>query len=453
MWKINGHLHDIRHSIGGRAREVLQALPTPGGDTFGEGSAGILEMLGEYGAALLASSLATTDVEDTLYQLARRYGRQQLRICVLPTLILIEDPAEEPAQTLIFPALPQALRLDQAGRVEMAVRKALVQPKSSKEMLASLSEILAGPPRFGPVLKILGNMLLTVGFGLVLNPTISAIPVYLVLGLMVGIIVTWGSRAATLSLVLPILTAFLVTVLVGIVALPLVHGGVLMLVAPSLVPFLPGLSLTIAAVELTTGQVLSGASRLVYGLAGLGLLSFGVYVGLQVTHFPPAESSGLSQLGQWAPWAGLVPVSLGYVLFMSAPRGSFLWILFATVVSYGAQLLGEYLVGAELSGLVGAIIVIPAVTLAGRLPSAPSPAIMLTCAYWVLVPGAMGFIGLSEVATGTSGAANTMLQTLASIIAIAIGMVLGSGITHDAALAVRAWRGEEASGTGKTAQG
>ncbi|MGO2747618.1 hypothetical protein [Microbacterium sp.] len=65
---------------------------------------------------------------------------------------------------------------------------------------------------------------------------------------------------------------------------------------------------------------------------------------------------------------------------------------------------------------------------------------MLTCAYWLLVPGAMGFIGLSEAAQGTSGATTAILRTAASLIAIAIGMMLGAAFSRDVTAVARGWR-------------
>jgi len=223
---------------------------------------------------------------------------------------------------------------------------------------------------------------------------------------------------------------------------PLVHDDVLRLVAPSLLSFLPGLTLTIAAVELTRGEVMAGASRMVYGIARLGLLAFGVYAGLTVAGAPSTTPAGdaHAQLGAWAPLVGIALVSVGYYFYSTAPRGSLLWILFALVFAYAAQLLGNTLVGAELSGLVGAVLVIPVVQIVSRARSAPPPAVMLTCAYWLLVPGAMGFIGVTEVASGTAGAIDKIMQTFGSLMAIAIGMMLGAGLSRDAATVARGWR-------------
>lgn len=424
-----------------RIRGALAALrlpPPPDPPTTS--TIDVPEMLGAIGPALLASSQATNDVEDTLVELARHYGRPDLRVFVLPTLVLIEDQGRSPSQTGIFPANENALRLDQAGAVEHVVRRGFRERLSPPSVVSEISRIKRDPPRFGPVLTIIGHTLLTVGFGMVLNPTVTALPVYVVLGAIVGAIVLIGSRAQTLSLILPVFTAFAVTLLISLLVRPLVHDDVLRLVAPSLVSFLPGLTLTIAAVELTSGQVMAGASRLVYGISRLGLLAFGVFVGISVAGEPPQTTAHPGQLGAWAPWAGIALVSLGYYLFSAAPRRSLIWILYALVVAYSSQLLGNLLVGPELSGLIGAVIVVPAIYLAGRLKAAPPVAIMLTCAYWLLVPGSMGFIGISEAASGTAGATNTILQTFGSLLAIAIGMVIGAGLSRDATAAVRAWR-------------
>lgn len=436
-----GGAGDARPGIIIRAQSALQALrpraasadpPTP--------ETGVPAMLGQVGASLLAASQATNDVEETLNRLAGHYERDDLRVFVLPTLVLVEDPRSASSETALFAVGDVALRLDQVDAVERLVRSALENSTPPDDVVAALAEIHSRPARFGPVLTVFGYTLLTVGFGLVLNPTVTALPVYLVLGAIVGSIVLIGNRVATLSLILPVLTAFSVTLLISLLVRPIVHDDVLRLVAPSLVSFLPGLTLTIAAVELTSGQMMAGASRLVYGIARLGLLAFGVFAGISIAGEPPAPTSAPAQLGSWAPWVGILLVSLGYYLYSSAPRRSLVWILYALVVAYSAQLLGDSLVGAEMSGLIGAMIVIPAVMLAGRLKASPATAVMLTCAYWLLVPGAMGFIGLSEAAAGASGATGTILRTFGSLTAIAIGMLLGAGLSRDVTAMSRGWR-------------
>jgi len=425
-----------------RTRGAVRALraPAPADDEASPDSVDVAEMLGEIAVTLLAASQATSDVESTIKQLAAQYGRPDLRVFVLPTLVLIEDPRQTPSKTSVFAADRPSLRLDQSGEVEQVVRRAFRAQQDPQTVVDALTKISLRGPRFGAVVTILGHALLAAGFGLMLNPTLTALPVYVVLGALVGALVLLGNRMSALALILPVAAAFIVTTLVALLAHPVVHDDIIRLVAPPLVSLFPGLPLTIAAVELTSGEVIAGASRLVYGVARLGLLSFGLYAGLTVAG-PVASSTDPSEpLGAWAPWAGVMLVSIGYYLFSGAPRGSLLWIVYALVVAYSAQLLGHLLVGGELSGFFGALIVIPAVHLVTRLKSAPSSSIMLTCAYWLLVPGSMGFISLSEAASGQSGAATAMLQTAGSLLAIAIGMMLGAALTRDLSAVARGWK-------------
>ncbi|MDZ8200427.1 threonine/serine exporter family protein [Microbacterium sp. SSW1-59] len=414
-------------------RNALRSLTGVGADTPDAAvpESGVVAMLGVVGPALLASSRATNDVESTLRRLAHRYGRNDLRVFVLPTVILIEDGGARSPRTAVFAASGTALRLDQADAIERLLRRALDSAPAPADVTSGIERVVSGTPRFGWPLTLLGHVLLTVGFGLVLNPTLTALPIYVLLGILVGGIVMVGSRITTLSLLLPVVTAFVVALMVSVFIRPLVHDDVLRLVAPSLVSFLPGLTLTIAAVELTSGQIMAGASRLVYGIARLGLLAFGLYAGLSVAGAPHASAPVDDRLGSWAPWVGIALVSLGYYLFSSAPRGSLLWILYALVAAYSAQLLGNVLVGAQLSGFIGAAVAVPLIYLAGRIRSGAPTAIMLTCSYWLLVPGAMGFIGVSEAASGAAGATATILQTFGSLIAIAVGMMIGGAVSRD----------------------
>lgn len=423
-----------------RVKAAAAALGRPKPDAPAPpAEAGMSEMLGAVGAALIGSSRAANDVEATLRSLAAAYERPQMRSFVLPTLVLVEDDDVHPPQTAIYPSDAGALRLDQAGDVEKLVAAAAASRIPPTEVVEQLDIIRSAPPRFGPFVSILGHTILTVGFGLVLNPTVSALPVYVVLGAIVGTIVVFGSRMATLALILPVFTAFAVTLLTTIVATPLIGDDPLRLVAPALVSFLPGLTLTLAAVELTSRQIVAGASRMVYGIAQLALLAFGVFAALVVAgdHDPTGTPTAL---GAWAPWVGIVLTALGFMLFSVGPKGAFPWIFVALVIAYSAQLLGNLVVGAELSGFVGAVVVVPAVRLLRMIPGAPPAAVMMTSAYWLLVPGALGFIGLSEATTGADGATDAIVQTFVSLLAIALGMMVGAGISRDASAVTHALR-------------
>lgn len=393
-------------------------------------------MLGTLGTALLQSSLASNQVDTSLQAIARAYGRPEIRIFALPTLIVIEDPALE--RQGIYPVTNTQLRLEQAGAIDKLVQRAIKERIAPDEVIGEVTRVTTSAPRFGFFTSLLGYLVLTLGFGLVMNPTLESLLIYAILGVSVGLIVLLGSRMRALALVIPVLAAFTATVIVALLNPLITDGNTLLLVAPALASLFPGIALTVAAVELTNGQIMAGTTRLVYGFARLGLLAFGVYVGIAATGASISNHTPPDRLGLWAPWAGIVLVGIGFYLYQAAPKGSIFWIIFALAVAHAGQLFGHLILNPALSGMIGALIAVPMIHLVSHLASAPPPPVMLTCAYWILVPGALSFIDLSEAVSGSAGASEMMLQTSGSFLAIAIGMILGTAISRDTGVAARA---------------
>ena len=98
--------------------------------------------------------------------------------------------------------------------------------------LRRLHQILTSKPRFGPWMAVLGQVVLSLGFGLLLNPDLLALPFYAALGAFVGILRMIADKWATLSVALPVIAAFLVTVLAVKFVAPFVHDDPIRLVAP-----------------------------------------------------------------------------------------------------------------------------------------------------------------------------------------------------------------------------
>ena len=396
---------------------------------------GMVDMIGQLGAALLQSSRASSGVERILGEVVDAYGAASIRIFVLPTIVLVEDSSSGRGAQ-IFPLDGDGLRLDQAGQLESLIERVIAEQLPPRQVTHELHRIGDLPPRFGARVRILGHTILTLGFGLVLDPVAAAIPVYIVLGALVGLTVVFGARFDQLRLALPVLVPFAKTLLVALAVTPWIADDPVRLVSPALVSFLPGLALTLGAVELTSQQIVAGASRIVYAGAQLGLLVFGVFAALTISGVhPPTQSP--DSLGSWAPWVGVALTAIGYTLFSVAPRGSLVWIALTLTVTYGAQLVGAHLVGAVLSGFVGAVVAILAVRLMRPIPASPPSAVLLTCAYWLLVPGAIGFIGLGDAVEGEAGSISIVVQTLLSIAAIALGMVVGTSVSREGDALVR----------------
>ena len=149
------------------------------------------------------------------------------------------------------PRAARPLRLDQVDalyRLIDDIRHARIDVHNAP---ARLDALLTAQPRFAAVTTILGNGLLTVGLGLLLNPTASALPVYFGLGLLVGLLELWAARRPNIAVILPVLTAFVITWAAFELAQPMLDAWPLDIVIPSLVVLLPGAALTMAAIELS----------------------------------------------------------------------------------------------------------------------------------------------------------------------------------------------------------
>ena len=398
----------------------------------------VVAVLRTMGAALVQSGRATNDTDATLHRIAAAYGTGDVRILIMPTAIIIQLVGET-TTTEIDTVDTGSLRLDQIGAIDKLIDQTISKRLHPSIVLRHLDEIRASAPRFHPAVKVIGHVILTLGFGMALDPTIAAIPAYAILGAIVGVLIVVSRPGSIIDESLPIVAAFTVTVLTGTVLESAVRDDLTRVITPALVSFLPGLVLTIAAVELTHGQVIAGASRLVYGLSRLLVLAFGLVAGITVVgDIVPTASS--RQLGWWAPLVGVVLTAIGYTLFSSAPKGSLLWLVLVLFLVHIAQRVGSVLLSPELSGFVGALIIVPLTRAIALLPRGPSAAVTTLPALWLLVPGALGFIGISEAATEQGTGFDSLVSTGLAMFSISLGVLVGSGIVRDVSKARTTWQ-------------
>ena len=167
-------------------------------------------MLREIGIALVEVSQPTPIVESRLEQIARRYTTRPVRVVALPTMVMIQI-GDEGYQ--IEGSTRSSLQLDAAGRIDDIASLAAAGAISPKAAVAAVMKARTMPARFGSLGTIIGYAITTIGFGMVINPTWSALPAYLILGLVVGAIVQMSRPFPSLTPILPTLAAMAVTIL------------------------------------------------------------------------------------------------------------------------------------------------------------------------------------------------------------------------------------------------
>ena len=92
---------------------------------------------------------------------------------------------------------------------------------------------------------------------------------------------------------------------------------------------------------------------------------------------------------------------------------------------------GRYpVLGGVLSAFVGALCVTPVTALVARQPSGPAALVSFTPAFALLVPGALGLVGVADVLGGDATAAASLVATLSTMVAIALGVLAGSSLSN-----------------------
>jgi uncharacterized membrane protein YjjP (DUF1212 family) len=392
----------------------------------------LIDFLRQVGVALCQAGDAANRIGDEMAELADAYGVPDVHFFVVPTGVFVRIGAGAESTVDFAPAELDALRLDQISQLYDLIEEAKATRMPPAEGVARLAEIWAAPPRFPAWLRVVGHSMLTAGLGLVLNADPRALPGYLVLGVFVGVLRLAADRIRVLSMALPVVAAIAVTALVYRFGHLVVEAHPTQLLIPSLVTFLPGAALTLGAAEMATGSIVGGSSRLVSGMYVLLLLAFGILVGAEIAGFPGAPSSRGGSLGWWAPWVGVLVFGIGQYLNSSAPAKSLPWLLFTLYFAWTAQFLAG-LVDGLLGAFAGGLAVVPIAYAAQRHRGPPAQVVFLPT-FWLLVPGALGLTGLSEL-VGTAGGngLTDLFEALLSVIAIALGALVGHSLTQTAA--------------------
>jgi uncharacterized membrane protein YjjB (DUF3815 family) len=186
--------------------------------------------------------------------------------------------------------------------------------------------------------------------------------------------------------------------------------------------------------------MVSGASRLVNGFVQLALLSFGIVAAGALLRASPAAFADhrVAGLGTWAGWAGVIVFAFGIYLHFSAPLRSLPWMLLVLYIAFAGQTLGDALFDGQISGFFGAAAMTPVVLSVERLPSGPPKLVTFLPAFWLLVPGATGLIGVTQiVGAGLDVTARGLSDLLITIISISLGVLIGTAAHRTANAGLR----------------
>jgi uncharacterized membrane protein YjjB (DUF3815 family) len=321
------------------------------------------------------------------------------------------------------------MRFDQISALYELTERAKAAEINPDEGIAALADLQRMPPRFNWWVRILGHGVAAAGVCLLLQSSWQDVAISALLGMLTGLWVLVTNNMSGGRVLAPILAAFAVGLIVFSLAKHDIGTTPLYVLVPPLVTFIPGSVLTVAVGELTSGDLVSGSSRLVYGCVQFVQLALGIVAANLVVGLPAnvALHVNTGRIPTVSPWIGAVLLGFGFFVLYCGPRGALIWLELVLLVAYSGQVIGGALFGGILSGLVGALLMTPTAYLVQTFPGAPPAAVMFLPSFWLLIPGSVGLIGLTQF-VGTNASSTIGVEGfVATILAISAGVLLGTG--------------------------
>ncbi|UZN04657.1 threonine/serine ThrE exporter family protein [Cellulomonas sp. S1-8] len=382
------------------------------------------------GEAMIDAGSPIVQVNATLERVAAVNGLPDAAVVTFPTALIVSVPHHGTVQTAVSTAGGRALRLDQVADVLDLAHAASRGEVHPHDGLESLETIVTSAPPSSAVRRAAGYVGVAAGLSLVLGGGWLDVLVAAVLGGAVAVLTAATRRVpAVYQGLIVAVCAFAVAVPVLLLVRTGWPVGLLAPLVAPLVTFLPGALLTTGVIDLATRQMIAGSSRLAAGIMQLVLLALGITAAAGLVGVPAADvgtADGGQPLGWAGPWIGVLVYAVGVVLHNDAHRGALPWITLVLVVAYAGQVLGGVLLGAVVSSFVGALAMTPVAMLAAARRGGPPFLVTFLPGFWVLVPGALGLVGVtSALGRSTDQAITTIVTTGVSMVAISLGVLAG----------------------------
>ncbi|MGW8654348.1 threonine/serine exporter family protein, partial [Nocardia salmonicida] len=205
----------VTHAIAKIREEYAKAAPRP---TEHEPvdppvPADLLNLLCRIGVALVGAGETSARVQVILDKLSRRYGTDNIHFMVLPTAVFVRVRTDESSAIDMLDARVGTLPLDQIDGLYRLIDQIEQDAPPPSRASMDLDKILTQKPGSPPWLILLGQVVLTVGIGMMLNPGARALVGYVVLGLVVGALTQLADKVRLLSMALPVVASAVVAAL------------------------------------------------------------------------------------------------------------------------------------------------------------------------------------------------------------------------------------------------
>lgn len=393
--------------------------PPPAGDPA--------QLVMRLGRAFHVAGSPAHRIEEGMGVAARRLGVRG-QFFSTPTALFASFGEREGQRTFLERVEPAEVDLERLSGLDDLLAALAEGRIDLAEAGRRLEAVQTAPPRYGPAA-------LTAGFGLVSATTAyffrggwAEIAAAAVLGVAIGLLSrALGGRPVAGRVFEPVAATLAAAAATGVAV---ISGSLstFVVILAGLIVLVPGYTLTVAITELATRHLVAGSARFAGAGATFFGLAFGVAVGTKVAEAllgaPPVLEP--VPLPEWLRWPALLVAAAGFTLLFRARPRDWGWIVLAGVVAVEGVRLGALLLGPELAGFLGALLVGATGNLVARLRHRPATLVQVP-GLILLVPGSLGFRSLASLLERDvlSGVHAAFEMTLAAI-GLTTGLLLAS---------------------------
>jgi uncharacterized membrane protein YjjP (DUF1212 family) len=351
------------------------------------------------GRALHRHGFSAGRVEEVMVRLSGRLGVPHPQVFSTPTSIMAAFGPIGEQSTHLMRVNPGSVSLSQVAQLDRVASDVLGGRITPEAGIERLDDIEAAPPLFGPVITTLAFALSSGAVARFLGGSWHEILAAVLIGLATGLVAAVGSRWQALGDVFEPVAAFVASFLAGVLSARVFAFSTYTATVAGLIVLIPGFTLTIAIRELSTRHLSSGTARLFAATVTFLGIIFGVALGNRISAWlagSPPPVPDLPSLPGWSMLIAAVLAGTAFSVILEAEAKDFPWVILASLIAVLAGRIGTQLLGLELGGFVGALLVGVAGNLFARLRKRPSM-VMLVPGILMLVPGTFGFRSLSAL--------------------------------------------------------
>lgn len=375
----------------------------------------------ELARSLHASGAPAYELDQRMEDVSASMGRPA-KFYSTPTALFVTFDLD-PTSTRLVRVYPGDTNLGRYGALYELQRAIQEQNLSATEAWDRLKDIESRPEQYPAIIHIAAYGIVASCVAVLVGGNSTVVLGAGPIGLIVGMIVMGLSRFNYPVHLINVIAGFVASCIGCLIHLFVDACQFELVALCALVVLLPGLTLTISINELATQNLASGTARIAGAMTTLLTLVFGVYMGFGLINaFVPVPPSMPRLVPAMVPsLASTIPIGICFAVLFRARYQNIIWVTVSVVFAYTTLRLAAEVFNPLAAVWVAAVVSGIASRYLSRWRRLPA-ALLLMPALLLLVPGSLGFAGLSRIMlsedlpTGIRLVA-TMLMTAGSIVA------------------------------------